>query len=588
MSTLYRLYRPQVFSDFVGQDTSRQILQNALIAGRTVNSYLFTGPRGTGKTSLARVFAKALNCQQFDMEGGEVCNTCANCQAITQGSFVDLIEIDAASNRGIDEIRNLRESVRYAPSHKAKVFIIDEAHMLTKDASNALLKTLEEPPRGVYLILVTTDAEKLLPTIHSRVQKLAFYPLSYPQLKKKLRHILETEGVNVDDAVLESIIVLAEGGARNAESILGQLLSTTDETHITEETAEPILGQNTQQEAYHLLSLVGKDDLADGIRYINHLYTSGVAFAPFIDTLLLTARRVLLARVSPELVITDESLESDRAALTELSQTLSETLLDELLRGLREAKESLETAPTPQLPLELTLTHILSKQDTGSAPQSSSPSTDPASNASAPSHTNQSKTSSGEESSSPPPSSSSSATSNSEYAPVEQLSSKADASPAQETASTESSSAEAHSSPSPQPKGSANIASLMPHLQKAIEAEQTSLAPFFEQCRFQSHENSVVTFQAASSFQKRKLDQHRETIEALLERLGAGQVRVQFRLEETAVPPSSSNATHSPGSSSQQPEQETSTVADTAAEDATLESPDEVEQAATDLFQNSV
>ncbi|PSO44338.1 MAG: DNA polymerase III, subunit gamma and tau, partial [Parcubacteria group bacterium SW_4_49_11] len=235
MSTLYRLYRPQVFSDFVGQETSRQILQNALIAGRTVNSYLFTGPRGTGKTSLARVFAKALNCQQFDTETGEVCNTCANCQAITQGSFVDLIEIDAASNRGIDEIRNLRESVRYAPSHNAKVFIIDEAHMLTKDASNALLKTLEEPPRGVYLILVTTDAEKLLPTIHSRVQKLPFYPLSYPQLKQKLRHILETEGVTMDEAVLESIIVLAEGGARNAESILGQLLSTTDETHITEE-----------------------------------------------------------------------------------------------------------------------------------------------------------------------------------------------------------------------------------------------------------------------------------------------------------------------------------------------------------------
>jgi len=577
MSTLYRLYRPQVFSDFVGQDTSRQILQNALIAGRTVNSYLFTGPRGTGKTSLARVFAKALNCQQFDMESGEVCNTCANCQAITQGSFVDLIEIDAASNRGIDEIRNLRESVRYAPSHKAKVFIIDEAHMLTKDASNALLKTLEEPPRGVYLILVTTDAEKLLPTIHSRVQKLSFYPLSYPQLKKKLRHILKTENVDVDDAVLESIIVLAEGGARNAESILGQLLSTTDETHITEETAEPILGQNTQQEAYHLLSLVGKDNLADGIRYINHLYTSGVAFAPFIDTLLLTARRVLLARVSPDLVITDESLESDRAALTELSQTLSETLLDELLRGLREAKESLETAPTPQLPLELTLTHILSKQDTGSAP---SPSTDPASNASSPSHTNQSQTSSG---ASPAPSSSSS---NSEYTPPEQSSSEADASPAQETESTESSSAEANPSPSsPKPEGSTNIATLMPHLQKAIEAEQTSLAPFFEQCRFQSHENSVVTFQAASSFQKRKLDQHRETIEALLERLGAGQVRVQFRLEETAAPPPSSSNTEGSG---EQPEQETSPVADTAAEDATLESPDEVEQAATDLFQNSV
>ncbi|MFB6225486.1 MAG: DNA polymerase III subunit gamma/tau, partial [Candidatus Paceibacteria bacterium] len=374
MSTLYRLYRPQTFSDFVGQETSRRILQNALVYNRTVHSYLFTGPRGTGKTSMARIFAKALNCDALQTETGEVCNACTSCVSITEGSFVDLIEIDAASNRGIDEIRNLREAVRFAPSKKngAKVYIIDEAHMLTKDASNALLKTLEEPPKDVYFVLVTTDADKLLPTIHSRVQTLSFYPLTHSQLKDKLTRILSHEGIQADDEVLQQIIVQAEGGARNAESLLGQLLSATNTSHITSDVAEPILGQNTQHEAYSLISLIADQNLAEAITFVNDLYSKGVAFGPFVDTLILTMRRILLARVSPDLILTSDLLDTDYQWIATLKDRLSPSQSEQIIRELRDAKSHINTALTPQLPLEVSLTKLIAESDTPASEQQTS------------------------------------------------------------------------------------------------------------------------------------------------------------------------------------------------------------------------
>lgn len=573
MPTLYRLYRPQTFADFVGQETARRVLQNSLIHARTVNSYLFAGPRGTGKTSMARIFAKALNCAQFDATSGEVCNTCANCQSITEGSFVDLVEIDAASNRGIDEIRNIRESVRYVPSQRdgAKVYIIDEAHMLTKDASNALLKTLEEPPPGVYLILVTTDPEKLLPTIHSRVQELPFYPLSHDQLKTKLERILSSEGLSTDEDVLEQIIAQAEGGARNAESILGQLLSASSQSHITAAIAEPIIGQNTKQEAYHLLRLIGNGDLSESLRYVNTLYTQGVALEPFIQTCIAVARQLLLARISSEL-LSKNTLADDRETILSLCSVFSASFLDTLLRELREAKSYIHTSLTPQLPLELVLTRVLS--------ESTSPSQTPPTSSPEPSNSEPQP-----DSVTPQSNTASSDISSGNGQPKQNSSSSSEDNPGSNISSDTSS-----------------ISHSLPRIQKHIEENHTSLAPLFERCRISSETEDGVVFIAPSQFQKRKLTQYQEPIENAIEHITGHNIRVQFIIEQNQPSHSeeqtqdrSSSSSYTPktsGTESHTSEPHSSTP-DVTLEDSspesnqTLETADDVEKAAHNLFQKS-
>lgn len=552
MSTLYRLYRPQVFSDFVGQDLTRRILQNALVHNRTVHSYLFTGPRGTGKTSMARIFAKALNCTAFETETGEVCNACTNCTAITAGTFVDLIEIDAASNRGIDEIRNLREAVRFAPSTKngAKVYIIDEVHMLTKDASNALLKTLEEPPSNVYFILVTTDAEKLLPTIHSRVQTLQFYPLSHSQLREKLHRILAAEGLHAEEEVLNQIVVQAQGGARNAESILGQLLSATETTSITQEVAKPILGQNTQHEAYQLLQMIADHRLTDAITFLNQLHTQGVAFAPFVDTLILTARSVLVGRTAPDLIFTKDLLETDREWLSALTHSLSTTQTERILSEFREAKENLSTALTPQLPLEIALTRLISESSAAPEPT-------------------------------PPPSSVSEPHSP-EYTPSSTTNSSAVSHESTSAPSSSFSTDDSAASETPTELSMEVVRSWMSHIQQTIESEQTSLAPLFEDCQPSRVEDSTITFTLTSSFKKKKLDQYRSVIEDIIERLLGLQVRVQF--ETSDAPQTQTPDTPSPDSTP--PPEQSAPSEDTshASQDQTLESAEEIQKAAESIF----
>ena len=220
---LYNKYRSQTFDELVGQQAIVQTLKNALELNKISHAYLFCGPRGTGKTSVARLFAKALNCE----EGiGHQCNKCENCRQISEGEHPDVIEIDAASNSGVQEVRNLIEKVKYAPiKGRYKVYIIDEVHMMTSSAFNALLKTLEEPPEYVVFILCTTDPYKLLPTIISRCQRFEFKKISDNDLKKLIVRVLTSENIKADLETVNLIVELANGGARDSLSMLDQLIA---------------------------------------------------------------------------------------------------------------------------------------------------------------------------------------------------------------------------------------------------------------------------------------------------------------------------------------------------------------------------
>jgi len=296
--SLYRKYRSQTFADLVGQDAASRALQGAIIGGRVAHAYLFSGSRGTGKTSAARLLAKALNCTGRPRDSAEPCNVCQSCVEMTAGSALDLIEIDAASNRGIDEIRDLREKVNLAPAlGPKKIYIIDEAHMLTEPAFNALLKTLEEPPPHVVFVLCTTDAQKIPLTVIGRCQQFVFRRLGEEQIIERLTHIANAEKVSVDADAMRLIARTAQGSMRDAVGLLDQLVPLA-EGPISLESARSLLGIADPRLLEGLLDDVLTGRAAEALDELNRVYSAGAELRQVVRGLMEGCRDRLIAAVS--------------------------------------------------------------------------------------------------------------------------------------------------------------------------------------------------------------------------------------------------------------------------------------------------
>ena len=324
----YRKWRPQTLSEVVGQDPVTQTLRHAVETARIAHAYLFCGPRGTGKTSTARILAKAVNCP--DVAGGEPRNACDTCRSVADGRALDVIEIDAASNRGIDEIRSLREKANYAPSlARYKVYIIDEVHMLTEAACNALLKTLEEPPPHVIFVLATTEAHKVLPTIVSRCQRFNFHRLRQSDMVDKLKLICKKEKIHIEPSSLELIARAATGSLRDAENILQQMIAYYG-NRIELDQIQAELGMGWDSRVRELARCVVNRDVGAGLRTVNNLNSDGADLRQFNLGLVEYLRGLLLVRSG-----CGEALDATSEDLAEMSSLATNAPMDYLLRAVK-------------------------------------------------------------------------------------------------------------------------------------------------------------------------------------------------------------------------------------------------------------
>lgn len=349
---LYRKYRSQRFDEMVGQEVVARTLKNAIITDQISHAYLFSGPRGTGKTSAAKIFAKAINCP--NQTDGEPCNTCEICQAVTNGSLEDVIEMDAASNNGVDEIRDIRDKSTYAPSRaKYKVYIIDEVHMLTTGAFNALLKTLEEPTENVVFVLATTEIHKIPATILSRVQRFAFRAITSHDITQHLSEVLTAEGVTFDEAAVALIANAADGGMRDALSTLDQALSFA-ENGLTLDVALLVTGAISKQALDAYISAIADQQVENALTQLDTIFADGKNMIRFTEDLMSHFRDMLLAE-TPTVNVSKAQVFAWIDIATETLQTLKNTTQEKIAADVMTMRlsEALKTADYSQVIADL-------------------------------------------------------------------------------------------------------------------------------------------------------------------------------------------------------------------------------------------
>jgi DNA polymerase III subunit gamma/tau len=356
VSALYRTHRPQDFGQVVGQAHVVQTLRNAVELDRVAHAYLFAGPRGTGKTSMAKILAKSINCEQ----GPTVtpCLVCESCRSIHDATAIDVIEMDAASHRGIDDIREIRDRVALRPARsRMKVYIVDEAHMLTKEASNAVLKTLEEPPDHVVFVLCTTELQAMLPTIRSRCQRFVFQRPGLGEISEVLRRIATAEGIEIDDAAVQLVARAASGSFRDGVTILDQL-STAQSSAIGAEDVRALLGTADEASLFGTIDLVGAGDAAGLLRLVDDLAESGTDLASFTTGLLGHLRGLFLTQQlgQPPLDLGLSDHEQER--MREQAEAVTPRSVVRLIDLLRTVVDDVKEGGDPRLPLELALVKV--------------------------------------------------------------------------------------------------------------------------------------------------------------------------------------------------------------------------------------
>lgn len=365
MSTLYRKYRPKLWSEIFGQESIKNTLKNEILNNKIAHAYIFSGSRGIGKTTTARLFAKTLNCLNRKPEDVEPCGVCQSCMSIDSGSSMELIEIDAASNTGVDDVRELRKLTRIPPKLGSyKIFIIDEVHMLSKQAFNALLKTLEEPPERVIFILATTEINKILDTILSRCQIFKFKKATNNEIVSDLKLICEKEKVSVSDEVLFRVAEKSTGGFRDAESLLGQILSSLNQETINEDDIVDIINKTNQDYVLNFANSVLNKNAKDCFNVIYNVIDDQINFDDFVLDLIEFFRKILIYKYNSDCLDNWKNLNNNlKDNIINFSKEFDFSKITFILEKLIKVKLDIKNSDIVQLPLEISIVDICELRD---------------------------------------------------------------------------------------------------------------------------------------------------------------------------------------------------------------------------------